>query len=207
MLKTRLINAAFIVAIVAGLAVMFLYVMPLLSRLRPATKITGTPSMLEEVQTLSNLVTVRYVIEKVVILEDVQPFKDIIISGWGDNRVLMVAHGIVNAGINLGELKNEDIQVTETAGAKKKVSIKLPPARVMDKYLDDKLTKVVEYKTGILRGFDKDLEQNARQQAVADIDRAAREEGILKDAQDKAKVQLTNLFHQLGFEEVEFRTP
>lgn len=203
MLKTRLVNAAFIVAIIAGLGVMFLFVIPLLSRLRPATRISSTPTIFEQVQTLSNLVTVRYVMEKVVILEDVQPFKDIIVSGWGDNRVLMVAHGNVNAGINLGELKPDDIQVSEP-GAKKKVSIKLPPARVMDKYLDDKLTKVVEYKTGMLRSFDKDLEQNARQQAVADIDRAAREAGILKDAEEKARAQLANLFHQLGFEEVEF---
>ncbi len=207
MLKTRLVNAVFLVAIIAGLAVMFLFVIPLLSRLRPATRITATPVILQQVQTLSNLVTVKYVMEKVVVLDDIQPFKDMIISGWGDNRVLMVAHGVVNAGINLGELQDSDIQISETPGSKRKITIKLPPARVMDKYLDDKLTKVVEYKTGMLRGFDKDLEQNARQQAVADIDRAAREEGILRDADEKARVQLTNLFHQLGFEEVEFRSP
>jgi hypothetical protein len=207
MLKTRLVNAVFIVAIIAGLAVMFLFVLPLLSRLRPATRISGTPVILQQVQTLSNLVTVKYVMEKVVILEDVQPFKDMIISGWGDNRVLMVAHGIVNAGINLGQLQEGDIKISEMPGSKRKIAIKLPPARVMDKYLDDKLTKVVEYKTGLLRGFDKDLEQNARQQAVADIDRAAREAGILQDADEKARIQLTNLFHQLGFEEVEFLAP
>jgi hypothetical protein len=205
MLKTRLINAVFIVAIIVGLAVMFLFVIPLLYRLRPAARISGTPVMLQQVQSLSNLVTVKYVMEKVVILEDVQPFKDMIISGWGDNRVLMVAHGIVNAGINLGQLQEGDIQISEAAGAKRKISIKLPPARVMDKYLDEKQTRVVEYKTGMLRGFDKDLEQSARQQAVADIDRAAREAGILKDAEERARIQLTNLFHQLGFEEVEFR--
>jgi len=207
MMKTRLINAAFIVAIIAGLAVMFVYVLPLLSRLKPSARINATPVILQQVQGLSNLVTVKYVMEKVVILDDIQPFKDMIISGWGDNRVLMVAHGIVNAGINLGQLQEGDIQISETAGSKRKIVIKLPPARVTDKYLDDKLTRVVEYKTGMLRGFDKDLEQNARQQAVADIDRAAREAGILKDAEERARIQLTNLFHQLGFEEVEFRSP
>jgi len=64
------------------------------------------------------------------------------------------------------KFKTANIQVSETPGSKKKIVIKLPPARVTDKYLDDKLTKVVEYKTGLLRSFDKDLEQNARQQAV-----------------------------------------
>ncbi len=207
MLKTRLVNAAFIVAIIAGLAVMFMFVLPQLSRLRPAARISGTPVILQQVQTLSQLVTVKYVMEKVVILNDIQPYKEFFIPGSGENRVLMVAHGIVKAGIDLGEIQDGDIQVSETPGSKKKIVIKLPPARVTDKYLDDKLTKVVEYKTGLLRSFDKDLEQNARQQAVGDIDRAAREEGILRDAEEKARTQLTNFFHQMGFEDVEFRSP
>jgi hypothetical protein len=207
MFKTRMVNAAFIVAIIAGLAVMFAFVLPMLSRLRPATRISGTPVILQQVQTLSQLVTVKYVMEKVVILDDIQPYKEFFIPGAGENRVLMVAHGIVKAGIDMGEIKDGDIQVSETPGSKKKIVVKLPPARVTDKYLDDKLTKVVEVKTGFLRSFDKDLEQNARQQAVADIDRAAREEGILKDAEERARTQLTNLFHQMGFEEVEFRSP
>ncbi len=165
--------------------------------------------ILQQVQTLSQLVTVKYVMEKVVILSDIPaiPYSDFIIPGSSENRVLMVAHGIVKAGIDLGEIKDGDIQVSESPGSKKKIVIKLPPARVTDKYLDDKLTKVVEYKTGLLRSFDKDLEQNARQQAVGDIDRAAREEGILRDAEEKARTQLTNFFHQMGFEEVEFRSP
>jgi division protein CdvB (Snf7/Vps24/ESCRT-III family) len=83
----------------------------------------------------------------------------------------------------------------------------MPPSRITDAYLDDTLTKVVEQKTGLLRSFDKDLQQTAREQAVQDINRAARNEGILKDADERARSQLTNLFHQLGFKEVEFRSP
>jgi hypothetical protein len=39
----------------------------------------------------------------------------------------------------------------------------------------------------LLRSFDKDLEQNARKQAVEDINRAARNGGILKDADERAR--------------------
>jgi hypothetical protein len=53
--------------------------------------------------------------------------------------------------------------------------------------------------------FDKDLEQAARQNAVADIRRAARTAGILKDADERAAAQLRSLFLQMGFEQVEFR--
>src|SRR4029077_18086867 len=122
--------------------------------------------------------------------------------GWGDNRVLMIAHGVVKAGVDLSEITNGDVQISG-----KKISLKLPPARVTDTYLDDKQTQIVERTTGLLRSFDKDLEQNARRQAVMDINRAAREAGILKDANDRARQELTGLFRQKGKEQVEVRGP
>jgi hypothetical protein len=202
MLRTRLVNAFLTAAIIAGLVVMFWFILPQLSRLSPPPKISNTPVILEQVQTLSQLVTVKYVMEKVVDLHDVQPFKEMIVQGWGENRVLMVAHGVVKAGVDLSEITNGDVQVSG-----KKIILKLPPARVTDTYLDDKQTQIVERTTGLLRSFDKDLEQNARRQAVMDINRAAREAGILKDADDRAKQELTSLFRQMGYEEVEFRGP
>lgn len=195
MWKTRFINAAFILGIVAGLVVMFWFVLP---RLRGTPRIASTPVILQQVQTLSELVTVRYVMEKVVDLSDTQWYKEFI-RGLGENRVLMIAHGVVNAGINLGEIKEEDIKISG-----KKISVKLPPSRVMDTYLDDKQTQVIERTTGLLRRFDKNLEQDARQQAVLDLSRAAREAGILKDADERAKTALTNLFQQMGYQ-AEFR--
>src|SRR6266851_5359369 len=63
-------------------------------------KMLSTPAVVQQVQTLSQLVTVKYVIEKVVVLDDVKW-----ISGLGENRVLMIAHGIVKAGIDLAQLQ------------------------------------------------------------------------------------------------------
>lgn len=205
MVKTKLINAVFYVAIVTGLVLMFWLVLPLLfNKLTPQAKIASTPVILQQVQTLSKLVTVKYVMEKVVDLHDVQPFKEMVVQGWGENRVLMIAHGNVLAGIDLSEIKPGDIEVTG-----KKISIKLPSARApLDMtFLDDKQTKIVERSTGLLRSFDKDLEQNARQQAVLDINRAAREAGIVKDADERARTQLESFFKVMGFEEVEFKSP
>jgi hypothetical protein len=202
MLKTRLVNAFFIVAIIAGLAVTFGFILPQLYRLRPARTMLSTPVILQQVQTLSQLVTVKYVMEKVVDLEDIQPYKDMIVAGWGENRVLMIAHGVVKAGIDLSQITNGDVEITG-----KKIVIELPRARITDTYLDDKQTQVLERTTGLLRSFDKDMEQNARRQAVMDINLAAREAGILKDADERAKLQMTALFRQMGFEDVEFRGP
>jgi hypothetical protein len=198
MVKTRLVNTALVLAIVLGLVLMIWFVLPRLSRLHTPPKINDTATLLVQVQTLSRLVTVKYVLEKVIVLEDPNWLGE----NWlGENRVLMVAHGVVLAGIDLRELRPEDLQISQN-----KIIIKLPPARVTDTYLDDKLTQVVERKTGVLRAFEKDMEQNARRQAVADLNRAARNGGILKDADERARAQLTNLFQMLHYQ-VEFSAP
>src|SRR2546429_3913683 len=192
MLNTRLIILGLVLAIGAGVAlfVALLWVPLPLSSAPP--RIQNTATMLKQVQTLSELVTVKYVLEKVVILED--------IKWYGENRVLLVAHGVVKAGVDLQEIKPEDVRVDD-----KKVGMKLPRARITDAYLDDQKTRVVDRTTGLLRTFDKDLEQSARRQAVADLSISARFNGINSDAEERARLQLSNLFHQLGLE-VEFVT-
>jgi len=157
-----------------------------------------TANVVRQIQTLSDLVTVKYVVEKVVIL-DAPPESTLGQFVQGDNRVLLLAHGIVKAGINLKNLAPGDVTISG-----KRIRIKLPPAQITDAYLDDSQTKVIDWKQGFLRGFDKDLEQKARQMAVDDIRRAARADGILNEASQRAQLQLAVLFHRAGFENVEF---
>ncbi len=148
-------------------------------------------TILTQVKNLNHLVTVKYVLEKVVVYDDAK--------WYGDNRVLFVAHGVVKAGIDLGMLQAGDIQVADG-----KISVALPPPRITDVYLDDRRSEVVERSTGLLRIFDKDLEQDARRQAVEYLREAATKNGILNDATERAKVELTDLLRQLGFTEVKF---
>ena len=159
---------------------------------RNTAEIQNTSTLLKQVQTVSELVTVKYVFEKLVILEDVK--------WYGENRVMLVAHGIVKAGIDFQKLGTNDLQM-----AGKKIVIKLPPPQITDAYLDDRKTQILERTTGLMRTFDRDLEQNARRQAVDDLKRAARINGIMKDAEERARLQVANLFKQMGFAEVEFR--
>jgi hypothetical protein len=86
----------------------------------------------------------------------------------------------------------------------RKVVVQLPRAIITDVYLDEQKTRVVDRTTGLLRAFDKELEQNARRQAVHDLRIAARYNGIYEDAEERARLQLSNLFGRLGFE-VEFQ--
>ena len=186
MFKTRLIIVGLALAIAMGVAlfIALLFVRP--PAIGAPPKIQSTATIVQQVQTLSELVTVKYVLEKVVILDD--------IKWYGENRVLLVAHGIVKAGVDLQEIKPEDVRVED-----KKIILKLPGARITDVYLDEQKTRVVDRSTGLLRAFDKDLEQNARRQAVDDLRIAARSNRIYEDAEERARLQLANLFHQLGY--------
>ena len=152
----------------------------------------NTATVVQQVQTLSDLVTVKYVMEKVVILDDMK--------WYGESRVLLLAHGIVKAGIDLKRITADDVTISG-----KNISIELPPPQVTDAYLDDKQSQVIDHTTGMLRLFDKDLEQTARANAVDDIQRAARNAGILDDADQRARLELKLFLLQAGFEQVEFR--
>ena len=154
--------------------------------------VENTATVVEQVQTLSDLVTVKYVLEKVVILEDVK--------WYGENRVLLLAHGIVKAGIDLKRTTAGDVTISG-----KKISLRLPPPQITDAYLDEPRSQVIDHTTGLLRAFDKDLEQTARQNAVDDIRRAARTDGILDEADKRARLELELFLRQAGFEQVEFR--
>jgi hypothetical protein len=157
-----------------------------------------TATVVEQVQTLSDLVTVKYVLEKVVILNS-PPTSMLGQFIEGNNRVLLLAHGTVKAGIDLKRIAPEDVAV-----AGRKIVLRLPPPQITDAYLDEHQTQVIDWQKGFLRNFDKDLETAARQNAVDDIRRAARMDGILKDADERARMELFLFLHQAGFDQVEF---
>jgi hypothetical protein len=164
----------------------------------PGLREETTATVVEQVQMLSDLVTVKYVLQKVEIV-DSPPDSTLGKFVQGDSRVLLLAQGIVKAGIDLKKIQPGDVSVSG-----KKISIKLPPPQITDAYLDDSQTKVIERTTGFLRSLDKDLEQVTRQNAVADIERAARANGILKDADERARLELAVFLNQAGYDHVEF---
>jgi hypothetical protein len=149
------------------------------------------PVILKEVQSLSQLVTVKYVMEKVVTHEVEKTF--------GKDKVLLVTHGVVKAGIDLGRMTRDDVRVSGKA-----ISYHLPPALVTDAYLDEKQTFVYDRSTGLLIQPESNLESEARRLALVAIMTAAQAGGIHRDADERAR-ELISKFSQLqGFEKVEF---
>ncbi len=166
---------------------------------RPAgLQLIGTSTVVQRVQTLADLVTVKYVLEKVVIL-DAPPQSTLGEYIQGDNRVMLLAHGIVKAGVDL-----RDITLADMVVAGKNIRVRLPAAHITDCYLDEQKTQVIDWKLGFLRAFDKDLEETARREALADIRSGALASGILRDASERAQWQLAAFLHEAGYEQVEF---
>ncbi len=201
MWKRRLGWIGLVMAAVFAVGLLLGLVLPRWAGFAAGPRVYNTATILQQVQTLSQLVTVKYVMEKVQILED--PSSNVLRQMLPDNtRVILIAHGIVKAGVDLGQMKPGDLQISPG-----KAVVRLPRAQITDAYLDEKRTQVIEHTTGFLREFNKDLEQKTRQDAIDDIRRAARTSGILKDADDRAREQITSLLRQFGIQEVEFKSP
>ena len=60
--------------------------------------------------------------------------------------MLLLAHGVVKAGIDLKRLQPGDVAITG-----KKISLRLPPPLITDAYLDDRASQVIDRTTGLLR--------------------------------------------------------
>lgn len=178
-----------LVALAAGLALG--YVATRVLRPGGAASRPGTAVLLKEIQGLGELVTVKYVLEQVVIAEDP--------AWYGDNRVILLAHGVVKAGLDLEDLAESDLEADDDV-----LRIRLPRFHITDVYLDDHRTQVIERTTGLLRRFDKGLEQKARQEAVLAFRTAALKGGLLREAEAQARAQLEALGRRMGFARVEF---
>ena len=181
-----------VLGFLVGIGVVFL--LGGLNGLLSRQTLTPTRMMVTQIQTLSELVTVKYLVEKVVKLE-AEP------SVLGRDRIILLTHAVVKAGVDLAGIKPEDVKASGS-----KVTLILPPARITDCYLDEKRTEVWEHLTAFWRKFDEKLEQNARRQALDEIRLAAGEQGIQKEALEKAKLQLGAFLRSLGYTEVEIRT-
>ncbi len=166
--------------------------------LHPTPTIRPSPAtIIHQVRGLSRLETVTYSIEKVITAEAGQ---DALAFLFGD-RLLLVAHGEVIAGVDLSRIQDGDITVTNDD----RVIVVMPPAEIFVVTLDNDQSYVYDRDTGVL-GLNQDLETLARQAAEDEILNAALEDGILQTADANARAYLTQLITAFGFQEVIFVT-
>ena len=107
-MKQRLAIIFLVLAVIFTIGLVIGVLLPRLAGLGVARgRVYNTSTILQQVQTLSELVTVKYVMEKVVIQED-PPQNSIRRLLPDDTRVILVAHGIVKAGVDLSKMQPGD---------------------------------------------------------------------------------------------------
>lgn len=174
---------------------------------RGAPQVLGTATVVQQIQSLSELVTVKYVMQKPIVFttgsssELVNLAKQFGVPGTADDTITLVFHGVAKAGVDLGKVQASDV---DTVG--KTISVRIPKPVVTDVYIDESQTQVLDRKKGLFRNFDTTLELKARQYARSEMSRAARHNGIEREAEQRAREQLVKFFQTLGFTNVTVTT-
>jgi len=154
------------------------------------------PTVVDRIQRLQRLETVVYTVDKLVSGAKENPLLPDFLAG---DRLLMMVHGEVVAGIDFSNLKTNDVTVEG-----KQVHLHLPAAQVFSTRLDSAKTRVYSRQTGLLVSTDPDLETQVRQEAERQMEQAAMSDGILRTAQQNAASTITSLLQGLGFEKIDF---
>jgi hypothetical protein len=161
------------------------------------TRTTISPVVVEGIQELDRLATVRWTESVVITRESGGTQLEQFLTG---ERVLLVATGEVEAGVDLAEMDEDDVRVDGD-----RVTVDLPEPQVLSSSLDEERTRVYDRDRGLLNlGADEVLVQEARQDAETEVVSAAEENGILETAERNAEESIRAFVTTLGFEEVEF---
>ena len=154
------------------------------------------PAVVERIQRLQRLETVVYTMDKLVTGAKENPVLPDFLTG---DRLLMMVHGEVVAGIDFANLKPGDVKVDG-----KQIRLHLPASQVFRTRLDSAKTRVYSRQTGLLVPTDPNLETQVRQEAERQLQEAALADGILRTAEQNATSTLSSLLQGLGFEKIDF---
>lgn len=155
---------------------------------------TSLPTVVNKIQRLQRLETVDYSLDNIV--EGNRQSKLLPDFLVGD-KLLLVVHGEVIAGVDLGQLKASDVHLQGHA-----IQVHLPPAEIFVTSLDNAKTRVYSRITGVLVSEDPNLESEVRAKAEQQIHQAALADGILATASKNARTTVTSMLQGLGFEQV-----
>ena len=152
------------------------------------------PTVVKQIQRLQKLETVSYSMDKIIGGERDNAYLPKFLAG---DRILLVVHGEVVAGVNLANIQPGDVSVTGRS-----ISLHLPPAEVFSTRIDNAKSRVYSRDTGLFSSPDPNLESEVRQEAERQLQQAAVLDGILKSADQNARNTVSGMLTGLGFSKV-----
>ena len=159
---------------------------------------TSVPVVVERIQKLSRLETVVYSLDTIVEGDKSSPVFPDILAG---DKILLVVHGQSIAGIDLAQLKPEDVRIDPTN--QRSIHVTLPTSEVFITAIDNAHTRVYARNTGVLVAADQNLESDTRAKAQQQLQAAALSDGILDAARKNARATVATLLYGLGFQQVD----
>ena len=156
---------------------------------------TSVPAVVQKIQRLNRLETVVYSLDTVVEGSHTSPVLPDLLAG---DRILLIVHGQSIAGIDLAQLRPEDVRIDGQS-----IHVTLPASQIFSTALDNQHTRVYARSTGLLVPADQNLETDTRAKAEVQLQKAALDDGILDAARKNARSTVTALLYSLGFRQVE----
>ncbi len=152
--------------------------------------------IVEEINSLARLETASYSFQDVLQIEKNQEML------WGifGESLLFVAYGDVIAGVDLAQMKPDDLQVVSPT----KVIVRLPEAEIFLTDLDNERSYVADRDIGLLTKGDPQLESLIRQEAEMRMEETALANGVIDMANEEAQLFMHSFLGNLGFEEIVF---
>jgi hypothetical protein len=166
---------------------------------RTATFDTSVPAVVQKIQRLNRLETVVYSIDTVVEGSKSSVVLPDLLAG---DRILLVVHGQSIAGIDLAQLKPEDVRISDKDGGQS-IHVTLPASKLFLTSIDNQHTRVYVRSTGLLVPADPNLETDTRAKAEQQLQQSALADGILDTASKNARATITTLLYGLGFKQVD----
>lgn len=151
--------------------------------------------IVQQVRDVSELTTAMFEMDAVVPVSD---------KGFiAESKLLYIAHGNVRVGIDLSEFQSNDVQVDGD-----KVTVTLPPLKILASNLDLDHSSVYSYSRGFLgRGPDVvNLQTQAQREALRKVEEATCRNWLMKTAAERVQKNVEHLLSQVlkdrGYKEI-----
>jgi len=155
------------------------------------------PTVVRQIQQLQRLETVTYTMDKIISGERDNPYLPKFLAG---DRLLLVVHGQVIAGVDLAKVQPADVIVHGQS-----IVFHVPQAEIFSTLIDNSRTRVYSRDTGLFTSPDPNLESEVRAEAERQLQQAALQDGILKTADQNARSTLASMLKGFGFSQVEIQ--
>jgi hypothetical protein len=149
-----------------------------------------------QLRELNELATVEYTVTKIIKASDDQTWYK-----FGDRKILMSCQASIKAGIDLSQIKAENISING-----KEIALELPKASVLSLHIKPENIRTEYQEVGLFRS---DFSAAERNQLMAQGEKQIRSNiestGILTSAEANASLMIGQFLRQLGYQKVAIR--